>query len=180
MQHPSTCATFINYFIFQLTIWTDNQSWLVRMSRAGHILQKENETNFRTTKVFLHDYYAARFTKTAHYCKESGDILYILIISFSKIIKKTKQNKTATTWKWYSNYNWIIFALCKHKFRKSTHCLGACFCTMIQKLTLSFLSHKNFSLCALLCMKTPSKWPVSTERISIAFSPQPMIWLERI
>lgn len=47
-------------------------------------------------------------------------------------------------------------------------------------LTLSFLSHRNFSLWALLCMKTPSRWPVSTERISMAFSPHPMIWLEQI
>lgn len=47
-------------------------------------------------------------------------------------------------------------------------------------LTLSFLSQRNLSLWALLCIKTPSRWPVSTERISMAFSPQPMIWLERM
>ena len=29
-------------------------------------------------------------------------------------------------------------------------------------LTLSFLSQRNFSFCAFLCMNTPSKWPVST------------------
>lgn len=46
--------------------------------------------------------------------------------------------------------------------------------------TLSLRSHKNLSLCALLCMNTPSKCPVSTDRISIAFSPQPIIWLDRI
>ena len=46
--------------------------------------------------------------------------------------------------------------------------------------TLSFRSHRNLSLWARLCMKTPSRWPVSTERISMAFSPQPMIWLEQI
>lgn len=48
------------------------------------------------------------------------------------------------------------------------------------KNTLSFLSDRNFSRCARLCMKTPSRCPVSTERISMAFSPQPMIWLEWI
>lgn len=46
--------------------------------------------------------------------------------------------------------------------------------------TLSLRSHKNLSLCALLCMNTPSKCPVSTDRISIAFSPQPIIWLDRM
>lgn len=48
------------------------------------------------------------------------------------------------------------------------------------RLTLSFLSQRNFSLWALLCMKTPSRWPVSTDLISIAFSPHPMIWLEQM
>lgn len=47
-------------------------------------------------------------------------------------------------------------------------------------LTLSFRSHRNLSLWARLCMKTPSRWPVSTERISMAFSPQPIIWLEQM
>lgn len=47
-------------------------------------------------------------------------------------------------------------------------------------LTLSFLSQRNFSLWALLCMKTPSRWPVSTDLISMAFSPHPMIWLEQM
>lgn len=42
--------------------------------------------------------------------------------------------------------------------------------------TLSFRSHKNLSFCAFLCMKTPSRWPVSTPRISIALLPHPMIW----
>lgn len=58
-------------------------------------------------------------------------------------------------------------------------CLMRC---LVMKLdaTLSFLSQRNLSLWALLCMKTPSRWPVSTERISMAFSPQPMIWLERM
>lgn len=46
--------------------------------------------------------------------------------------------------------------------------------------TLSFRSQRNLSLWALLCIKTPSRWPVSTERISMAFSPQPIIWLEWI
>lgn len=45
---------------------------------------------------------------------------------------------------------------------------------------MSFRSHRNLSLWARLCMKTPSRWPVSTERISMAFSPQPMIWLEQM
>lgn len=49
-----------------------------------------------------------------------------------------------------------------------------------RECTLSLRSHKNLSLCALLCMNTPSKCPVSTDRISIAFSPQPMIWLDRM
>lgn len=55
------------------------------------------------------------------------------------------------------------------------HTLSVCI-----SLTLSFLSQRNFSLWALLCMKTPSRWPVSTERISMAFSPHPMIWFEQI
>lgn len=33
------------------------------------------------------------------------------------------------------------------------------------KNTLSFRSHKNLRRWAFLCIKTPSKWPVSTERI---------------
>lgn len=44
------------------------------------------------------------------------------------------------------------------------------------KITLSFLSQRNFSLWAFLCMNTPSRWPVSTLRISMALLPQPMIW----
>lgn len=53
---------------------------------------------------------------------------------------------------------------------QSTHCSHFC--------TLSFLSHRNFSFCAFLCINTPSRFPVSTERSSIAFSPQPMTWLD--
>ena len=45
-----------------------------------------------------------------------------------------------------------------------------------QVITLSFLSHKNFSFCAFLCINTPSRWPVSADRISIALFPQPIIW----
>ena len=47
--------------------------------------------------------------------------------------------------------------------------------TLYLKPTLSFLSHRNLSFCAFLCMNTPSKWPVSTLRISMALLPQPMI-----
>ena len=46
------------------------------------------------------------------------------------------------------------------------------------KNTLSFFSVKNFSLFGLLCMNTPFSSPLSIERISIAFSPQPMTSLE--
>ena len=46
---------------------------------------------------------------------------------------------------------------------------------MIVLLTLSFLSHRNLSFCAFLCMNTPSRWPVSTLRISMALLPHPMI-----
>ena len=42
--------------------------------------------------------------------------------------------------------------------------------------TLSFRSHKNFNFCAFLCIKTPSRCPVSAARISIALLPQPIIW----
>lgn len=42
--------------------------------------------------------------------------------------------------------------------------------------TLSFLSQRNLSLCAFLCMNTPSRCPESTDRISMALLPQPMIW----
>lgn len=46
---------------------------------------------------------------------------------------------------------------------------------MDQTLTLSFLSQRNLSFCAFLCMNTPSKCPVSAARISIALFPQPII-----
>lgn len=44
-----------------------------------------------------------------------------------------------------------------------------------EKNTLSLRSHKNLSRCAFLCMNTPSRWPLSTERISMALLPQPII-----
>ena len=47
----------------------------------------------------------------------------------------------------------------------------------LNNLTLSLRSQRNFSFCDFLCMNTPSRWPVSTERISMALLPQPMIWL---
>ena len=44
--------------------------------------------------------------------------------------------------------------------------------------TLSFLSHRNLSFWAFLCMKTPSKFPVLADLSSMAFSPQPITWLD--
>lgn len=44
--------------------------------------------------------------------------------------------------------------------------------------TLSFLSHRNFSFWAFLCMKTPSRFPVLADLSSMAFSPQPITWLD--
>ena len=46
--------------------------------------------------------------------------------------------------------------------------------------TLSLRSHKKRNFCVFLCMKMPSIWPVSTERISIPLLPQPMTWLSPI
>ena len=46
--------------------------------------------------------------------------------------------------------------------------------------TLSFLSQRNLSFCALLCINTPSRWPESTALISMAFEPHPMMFASPI
>ena len=66
--------------------------------------------------------------------------------------------------------NGLFYTL--NKMQTHNHCLQV---PIYKTITLSFRSQRNLNFCALLCMKTPSRWPVSTALISIAFEPHPIM-----